>query len=96
MTFDEREQSVDRFKLEGGVLLATTAAISEGLNLSQVEELVLYDLPSSKLKLEQIYGRFQQFGRTRPLKLSVLYNLNDKNLAAAKSLDKLREIIAIE
>ena len=96
MTFDERMQSVDRFKQEGGVLIATAATMTEGINLSQVEKLVLYDLSTSKLKLEQIYGRFQQFGRTVPLKLSVLYNLDDTDGATAQSLDKLREIVATE
>ena len=96
MTLDERAQSVDRFKIEGGILLATTATMNEGLNLSQIEGLILYDLPSSKLRLEQIHGRFQQFGRTTPLKLGVLYNLDDPDPAAANSLDKLREIIATE
>jgi len=70
--------------------------MTEGINLSQVEKLVLYDLSTSKLKLEQIYGRFQQFGRTVPLKLSVLYNLDDTDGATAQSLDKLREIVATE
>lgn len=96
MTFDEREQSVGRFKAEGGLMLATISTMNDGLDLSQVDELVMYDLPSSKLKLEQIYGRFQQFGRTKPLKLMVLYNLDDPDPTAAKSLDILREIVAVE
>jgi hypothetical protein len=41
MTFDEKSQSIDRFRLEGGILLATIATISEHLDLPQVEELVL-------------------------------------------------------
>jgi len=53
-------------------MLATTAVMSEGLSLPQVESLILYDLPRSPLMIQQIIARFQRFGRTKPLTINVI------------------------
>ena len=94
--FDERAHNVQGFKQHGGILLATTAMVTTGFDLPQVESLILYDLPRSPLMLQQVYGRFQRFGRTEPLRLSVLCDPNRANSAATMIVDKLREIVADE
>jgi len=96
MSLDERVRNVQEFRQHGGILLATTAMGATGLNLPQVESLILYDLPRSPLILEQIYGRFQRFGRTVPLKLSVLYDSDKVDSASAVILDRLRIMVAEE
>jgi superfamily II DNA or RNA helicase len=90
ISLEEVVDSVDRFGLEGGVLLATTG-MTEGIDLPQVAWLVLYDLPRSPGVLAQIYGRFQPLERTEPLRLSVLHN---RDIGPARSLNKLREVVA--
>ena len=52
--------AVEGFQERGGILLATTAVMSEGLSLPQVESLILYDLPRSQLMIQRIIGRFQE------------------------------------
>lgn len=71
MSFDDRARNVDTFRRDGGILLATSSTM-EGFDLPQVETLILYDLPRSTLRLTQLYGRFQRFGRKTPLRLAVL------------------------
>jgi hypothetical protein len=71
MSFDERGHVIDKFDKDGGVLVATIATI-KGLALPRVETVVLYDLPRDPIALEQIYGRFQRFGRSAPLTFQLL------------------------
>lgn len=72
LSFDARFEAVRNFQERGGILLATTALMTEGLNLAKVESLVLYDCPRSRLMLQQVLGRFQRFGRTEPLTIDVI------------------------
>jgi superfamily II DNA or RNA helicase len=72
LPFEERFNAIREFQSNGGILLATAAVMSEGVNLPQVESVVLYDLPQSRLMLQQILGRFQRFGRRGPLTIDVI------------------------
>jgi ERCC4-related helicase len=96
MTFDERLQGIERFRAESGVLIATVTTMTEGVNLPQVDRVILYDLPQSRLTLEQIYGRFQQLGRSAPLELFVMYNLDAADKATGQALENLKTIVAAE
>jgi ERCC4-related helicase len=91
MSFDERAHAISRFKEQGGVLIATTA-MTTGLDLPQVETAVLYDLPRSPMALEQIYGRFQRFGRNAPLVVQLLIESDHANTAVDTILGKLRAL----
>lgn len=91
MSFDERAHAIRRFSERGGVLIATTA-MTTGLNLPQVETAVLYDLPRSPLELEQIYGRFQRFGRNAPLVVQLIIESDHRNTAVETILGKLRAL----
>lgn len=71
LPFEERFNAVRAFQEHGGILLAT-AAVTGGLSMPQVESLVLYDPPRSRLMLQQILGRFQRFGRRAPLTIDVV------------------------
>lgn len=71
-SFAERDATVDQFLREGGVILGTDAAISEGIAMPNVSSVVHYDLPSTALAMARRCGRFDRFGRTAPLTMFVL------------------------
>lgn len=71
MITDERAKAFDRFASGSGVLLATQAAL-QGIELPNVTDVVLYDVPRTVARLEVILGRFNRVGRTGPLSIYVL------------------------
>ena len=93
MSFDDRRRNVDEFKRHGDVLLSTSA-VAEGLNLSQVELLVLYDSPRSMLGLRKLYGRFNRLGRTKPLLIQILVEDLTGNSGKNDILSNLLELLA--
>jgi superfamily II DNA/RNA helicase len=46
--------------------------MSEGLNLPDVTDLVLYDVPRNRSALQQVFGRFDRLGRIGRLTIHVL------------------------
>ncbi|WP_369722965.1 helicase-related protein [Bradyrhizobium sp. LLZ17] len=94
MSVDERRQGIECFGAEGGVLIATVATMTEGVALPQVDTVILYDLPQTRSTLEQVYGRFQQLGRTAPVELLVMYNLDAADTGTAQALESLKAIVA--
>jgi hypothetical protein len=66
MTPAGRAETVDSYRRSGGILVLTDAAAS-GLDLRFVQDSVNYDLPSSRVGLEQRRGRFARIGRSDPL-----------------------------
>src|SRR5262249_24609084 len=78
-SFTERQVTVERFVEKGGVILGTDGALSEGIAIPQVTHVVHYDLPSNPVVLEQRRGRFDRFGRNKPL---TMYVLRDESQAA--------------
>jgi superfamily II DNA or RNA helicase len=72
MTSDTREAALDSFRREGGILLATSAAMTEGIDLADASDLVLFDIPSNRFALQQVLGRFDRFGRKYQLTVHAL------------------------
>ena len=94
MSAEERIRSLQFFSEAGGVLLATTAVMTAGVSLREVTDLVLYDLPRNEMRLQQVLGRFDRFGRLRPLDLYVLSASNARDGLTFASLGNLRNILS--
>jgi SNF2 family DNA or RNA helicase len=61
---DEKEEIVERFEEEGGVLVSTDA-MNEGRNLQFCNVMVNFDLPWNPMKVEQRIGRIHRIGQGR-------------------------------
>ena len=61
---DEKEEIVERFEEEGGVLVSTDA-MNEGRNLQFCNVMVNFDLPWNPMKVEQRIGRIHRIGQDR-------------------------------
>ncbi|MFC6953486.1 DEAD/DEAH box helicase [Halorubellus litoreus] len=61
---DEKEEIVERFEEEGGVLVSTDA-MNEGRNLQFCNVMVNFDLPWNPMKVEQRIGRIHRIGQER-------------------------------
>jgi hypothetical protein len=92
MPHEDRQESLRVFRNEGGILVATRAAMSEGLSLSDVTDLVLYDLPADRLALQEILGRFNRYGRTSQLKVYAIFQADDEDSTLLELIGILREI----
>ena len=93
MSFDRRADTIHAFKHRGGMLLATTAMLAQGIELPHVASLIFYDLPHSSLMLQQVYGRFHRFGRIVPLKVHVLCDPNSISSECSLILNKLKMLV---
>jgi superfamily II DNA or RNA helicase len=92
VTPDTRGLAIDSFRRERGILLTTTAAIKDGIDLTDTSDLVLYDVPKSRLALQQVLGRFDRFGRKDPLTVHVLA-FSGASEKAAQELATLRTLL---
>jgi len=72
VTFAERQALIGRFLRLGGVLVGTDGGLSEGIELTEVTNVIHYDLPSNPMVFEQRRGRFERYGREIPCKVCVL------------------------
>jgi hypothetical protein len=90
MDWRERERSLDGFRGGEDVLIATRAVMSEGVSLRDVTDLVLYDIPTGNLRIQQIVGRFDRIGRRTPLTVHVLVPSNRLDPDLSESLRSLR------
>lgn len=72
MRREDRNESLRTFESNGGVLVATIGAVHEDLSLPTVTDLVLYDLPTNAVALEEILGCFDRFSRTSQLQIHAL------------------------
>lgn len=88
MTYEERLESLATFESTGGILLATTALI-RGIDLPDVSDLVLYDLPGNDRTLYVLLARFR---RTRRLHIHALVKPNGEDSAPSEPLRLLREM----
>ncbi|WP_158853994.1 DEAD/DEAH box helicase [Halorhabdus sp. CUG00001] len=61
---DKKEEIVERFEEEGGVLVSTDA-MNEGRNLQFCNVMVNFDLPWNPMKVEQRIGRIHRIGQDR-------------------------------
>ena len=72
MSYDERFTSVHTFLDRGGILVATSAAVATGFDLSTVTDLVLYDTQRRKDLLHNIIGRINRIGKRPDLDVYVM------------------------
>ena len=92
MSAEERQAVLAQFSNKGRVLAATTAML-QGFELPEVTDLVLYDIPSSKIALQVIFARFDRFGRQNRLRVHTLIPSNVDDSYASGCLEVLHELI---
>ena len=93
MSAVDRQQSLARFVERGGVLAATRALMTEGLDVPEVSDLVLYDSPLNPVSLQQLLGRFDRFGRVAQLHVHVLVPSNAVDALITGRLLLLRKVL---
>jgi ERCC4-related helicase len=93
MSDEDRHCSLTLFSSAGDILVATRAIMTEGLSLHEVTDLVLYDIPVSKIVQQEILGRFDRFGRTSRLNVYVLIPSSESKDVIANPLTTLRELL---
>jgi len=93
MTDADRWASVDTFLNTGGILTATSAAISGDIALPQATDLVLYDVPGSKTQLQEILGSFDRIGRRTQLNVYALSPSSDTFGINSESIQTLRDVM---
>jgi len=82
---EEKEQIVERFEDEGGVLVSTDA-MSEGRNLQFCNIMVNYDLPWNPMRVEQRIGRIHRIGQKRDV---YIFNMALKDTVEEYVLERL-------
>lgn len=95
MGSDDRLRSLTTFSATGQILIATRAVMAEGINLSHVTDLVLYDIPSTKDALRQILGRVDRFARQSQLHVHALAVLNGADALGSEPVQLLREEVGV-
>ena len=95
MSPEDRHKSLRLFLDSEVILVATIAVMTEGLALPEVTDLILYDVPGSKIMLQQVLGRFDRFGRRSQLTVHVLTPSNISNGFIAAHSDLLRDLLAM-
>jgi SNF2 family DNA or RNA helicase len=85
----EKEEIVERFEEEGGVLVSTDA-MNEGRNLQFCNIMVNYDLPWNPMKVEQRIGRIHRIGQKREV---YVFNMALRDTIEEYVLDKLYDKI---
>ena len=93
MSADDRRRSLKLFRYKGEVLIATRAAMIDGVSLSGVTDLILYDGLDSEVMLHQILGRFDRFGRVGQLCVHVFTPPNGVDGLAAERLAIIRSVL---
>jgi len=81
----EKEDIVNRFREEGGVLVSTDA-MNEGRNLQFSNIMINYDLPWNPMKVEQRIGRIHRIGQKRKV---YVFNMGLKGTIEEYVLDRL-------
>lgn len=82
---EEKEQIVENFESEGGVLVSTDA-MSEGRNLQFCNIMVNYDLPWNPMRVEQRIGRIHRIGQKRDI---YVFNMALKDTVEEYVLERL-------
>jgi ERCC4-related helicase len=93
MNYEDRQSSIAAFRGNGGVLIATSAAVSEANAMPDVTDLVLYDVPSGGQAMQQVLGRFDRFGRRTQLNVYALFPSPDTLGTASESIQLLRQFL---
>lgn len=93
MSLEDRFASAREFAMTGAIMIATRAVATSGIDLSNVTDLVLYDIPSSKNALAQTLGRFDRIGRQSQLNVHVLVPSQSEDAVSSDALGILRQAI---
>ena len=93
MSTEDRGRSLRRFSDSRATLVATRAGIADGVDLRDVTDLVLYDIPGTHLALQQVLGRFDRIGRRSQLNIHVLSSPDSADGLTSEPLRLLREIL---
>lgn len=91
MRYEDRLEFVTKFVNTGGILVATIAVMTEGVDLRHVTDVILYDLPANELALHVVLGRFDRLGRTNQLNVHALVGSDDTDGALLESLRHLHD-----
>lgn len=94
MVLEDRLHSLELFSHEGGILIGTRAVMTEGIDLRHVTDLVLYDVPGSKVAVQQVLGRFDRIGRRTRLSIHVFTPSNISDGISLEALGLLRGVLS--
>jgi len=94
MSVEDRNNSLSLFSNTGGILIATFASMTQGLALAGVADLILYDIPGSKMALQRVLSRFDRFGRPSQLNVYVLTGSNWSKSVFNRPLIILRDLFS--
>jgi hypothetical protein len=92
MSIEGRQHSLTSFTESEGFLVATLAAM-QGIELGAVTDLVLYDIPSSKIRLQLVLSRFNRISRRSQMHLHVLTTADGTDDRASEPLQFLRDAL---
>lgn len=96
MNTKARREALGRFLTDGGVLVATRAVMTAGLDPEGITDLVLYDIPQSREQIRQVLGRVDRFGRVGQLTVHALVPTNVPDGLKPRGLRILEEALAAE
>ena len=93
MNAESRQSALAAHSNGGGILTATCAVFPEAVTLSEVTDLLMYDIPSTPVALEQVLGWFNRFGRKSPLNVYSFLPSNIPGIGNSEPLDPLQKAI---
>lgn len=91
MSTDERHKSLSDFKMSGQLLLATRATMTEGVDIREVTDFVLYDMPGNEVLLEKSIARMDRVGRSGKLDVHVFVESNLIDDAGTEQISLIRD-----
>ncbi len=92
ISIENRANRINAFREFGGTLIATDGALA-GVDLSEINYCISYDLPSNIDRLEQRLGRFLRFGRNESLEMFVLVDTTNAYEWEVELLNRLNNLI---
>jgi Helicase conserved C-terminal domain len=92
MNAEDRKRSLESFANKEGILVATTAAATDGDTRSEVTDLVLYDIPGTRTALLKVLPRFDWMDR-RNETIHALTPAYNGDSSESEPLRLLREIL---
>lgn len=93
MTPEARQFAIDQYEREGGLLLATSESVREGIDLSFVDSVLVFEWRTSPASAIQLLGRFARSNRTKALPTRVKYVAMPGEDARAEKLEKRLQAI---
>lgn len=93
MSADDRQHALSLLLTEGAILVGTGAGMTEDLNIPEVTDLILYDIPGARVELQRLLGRFDRIGRLSQLDVHVLTPSDRPDGSSAEPLELLRSLL---